>query len=642
MGLRIRGFAWVAMALAIIPSLTVGAALAHEGRPVGDHRFIVGWLEEPTYEGSRNAVSVRVNKIVEGGGHANAEGQQGAGATPSAEHDTSTAHHAAEATPSAEHDTSTDHHAAEATPSAEHDTSTDHHRGDDRDGTSEGAQGETGETGMSGPGHHGVGGDHGGPIAATSAMSVEMEASIDPLSGVNVHIMPTGFTFSPESVNLEHVAGEGHAHIYVDGVKLTRVYSPWFHLDGLAPGEQDIEIRLNANNHSEYTWNGEVVKASTRVVVPEPNGQMHHQGPQTTAADAEMSVSISVEPDPLGGANLFITGTKGFTFAPQNAGASHIGGEGHAHVYVNDVKVSRVYGKAFQLGRMAEGMNKVRVTLNANDHSEYTWNGEVVQATTSINIAEGMGGDGYGTAHANGDSMDISYGEGHHGTEGDDDDEESSNGEGHHGSEGDDDGEESSNGEGHHGSDGDDDDEQQGHTSRSSIPQGMAKPQASITGQETGVAAPVDGLEGSISVEVRHVASGETRVLDLEAVAGDPGHYIAGLVPTAPGVYEFRVFGDVDGIPVDETFVSAGAGGGFDDVRTSAELQFPVVLPEVREIESGVRGALQTAQLAQEAALAAQNDQGSNVLAIIALVVGIIGAVLGTGGIYFGLRSRQG
>ena len=170
----------------------------------------------------------------------------------------------------------------------------------------------------------------------------------------------------------------------------------------------------------------------------------------------------------------------------------------------------------------------------------------------------------------------------------------------------------------------------------------MAKPQASITAQEAGVAAPVDGLEGSISVEVRHVASGETRVLDLEAVAGDPGHYIAGLVPTAPGVYEFRVFGDLEGAQVDETFVSAGAGGGFDDVRTSAELQFPVVLPEVREIESGVRGALQTAQQAHDAALAAQNEQGSNVLAIIALVVGIIGAVLGTGGIYFGLRSRQG
>ena len=45
--------------------LTLGAALAHEGRPVGDYHFVVGWLVEPAYEGSDNAVSIRVSKIVE-------------------------------------------------------------------------------------------------------------------------------------------------------------------------------------------------------------------------------------------------------------------------------------------------------------------------------------------------------------------------------------------------------------------------------------------------------------------------------------------------------------------------------------------------------------------------------------------------
>ena len=50
----------------IVVSLTIGVILAHEGRPVGDYRLIVGWMEEPAYEGSQNAVSIRVNKIVEG------------------------------------------------------------------------------------------------------------------------------------------------------------------------------------------------------------------------------------------------------------------------------------------------------------------------------------------------------------------------------------------------------------------------------------------------------------------------------------------------------------------------------------------------------------------------------------------------
>ncbi len=152
---------------------------------------------------------------------------------------------------------------------------------------------------------------------------------------------------------------------------------------------------------------------------------------------------------------------------------------------------------------------------------------------------------------------------------------------------------------------------------------------------------PVEGLEGSIQVEVTHVPTGVSRVFDLIAVFGEPGHYVATMVPTAAGVYEFRLFGDIEGTAIDEAFSSKGGGGGFDDIRTSAGLNFPEELPELREIERGVRGAIQTAQEAQDAALAAQ-ESGGNTLAIVALAVGIVGGILGLGGIWFGLRGRQG
>ncbi len=150
----------------------------------------------------------------------------------------------------------------------------------------------------------------------------------------------------------------------------------------------------------------------------------------------------------------------------------------------------------------------------------------------------------------------------------------------------------------------------------------------------------VEGLEGSIQVEVTYVPTGASRTFDLLAVFGEPGHYVANLVPTASGVYEFRVFGAVEGNPIDETFASRGGGGGFDDIRPSAGLQFPEELPEIREIESGVRGALQIAQEAQDSALAAQ-ESGGNSLAVVALIVGIVGVVFGIAGVFFGLRARQ-
>ena len=199
--------------------------------------------------------------------------------------------------------------------------------------------------------------------------------------------------------------------------------------------------------------------------------------------------------------------------------------------------------------------------------------------------------------------------------------------------------------EDHHGgssdSDGNGMEEKDGQSSLVPVPIAPAKPLASMAGQHEGATVPVEGLEQSLQVEVTYVPSGASRILDLQAAWGDPGHYLAGLIPTAAGVYEFRVFGTIEGMAVDETFVSRGGGGGFDDIQTSADIQFPVQLPELREIESGVRGATQTAQEAQDAALASQDGGSGNALAIVALVVGIVGAILGAGGIYFGLHARQ-
>ena len=187
----------------------------------------------------------------------------------------------------------------------------------------------------------------------------------------------------------------------------------------------------------------------------------------------------------------------------------------------------------------------------------------------------------------------------------------------------------------------------EGQTSRMTLPQGAAKPLASVAGQDESVAVPVENLEGSLQVEVTHVATGASRILDLEAAWGDPGHYVARLIPTAAGVYEFRVFGTIEGTSVDETFVSAGAGGDFDDIQTSADLQFPEQLPGMREVVAAAQGARDMAQQAQDTALAAQagsasdGGRGGNALAVVALIIGIVGAALGAGGVFMAIRARQ-
>ena len=203
----------------------------------------------------------------------------------------------------------------------------------------------------------------------------------------------------------------------------------------------------------------------------------------------------------------------------------------------------------------------------------------------------------------------------------------------------------STNEEGDHHGDGDDEDdssmsEDEGHDQDASA--GMSMGQG--MGAQHGGDAPVASLEESFHVEVTHVASEASRVLDLYADANEPGRYTAALIPTTPGVYQFRVFGEVEGTPVDQPFLSKGAGGGFDDIRPSDSLQFPEQLSGPRELESAVRGALNTAQQAEDAALAASSadDGGSSVsiLAIVAIVLGALGFASGVGGAVFALKTR--
>ena len=483
----------------IVMSLTIGVILAHEGRPVGDYRLIVGWMEEPAYEGSQNAVSIRVNKIVEGEAAGSGDNSHG----PPGHHDADP-----KATPSVPE-------------SSQESSETDQHHGteDSDTGSSAGQRGEEKRNGMASM-THGEAGHHDSDIEASSHMSVSVEATVDSVSGVNVHIQTQGFAFAPDNVNGDNVDGEGHARVYVGGVKITRVYNPWVYLGEVEPGEHEIKVSLNANSHGEYTYNGAKVVATTHITVQEPSGHSHAL--ETVEAENHMSVSLRVEQDAIEGGNLYVE-TDGFTFAPQDAGGSHVAGQGHAHVYVNGVKVGRIYGEALQLGNLAAGENEVQVTLNANNHAAYTIDGEAVKATTVINIEESKGGTGYGAASM---SHEMSNGDATMG-EGDHHDGSDSDGQGGMEEE-----EDHSNG---------DSEQSGGHSSSLSTPEGGAKPLASVAGQDEGVAVPVEGLEGSLQLEVTHVSSDVSRTFDLEAIWGDPGHYVAGLIPTASGVYEFPV-----------------------------------------------------------------------------------------------------
>lgn len=103
---------------------------------------------------------------------------------------------------------------------------------------------------------HGGGHDHAAMVpivlpADANAPTLIAKVVKDPVSGWNLHLETTNFRFAPENASTAHVVGEGHAHVYVNGVKIARIYANWFHIDHLPMGNVMVEVALNSNNHSE-------------------------------------------------------------------------------------------------------------------------------------------------------------------------------------------------------------------------------------------------------------------------------------------------------------------------------------------------------------------------------------------------------
>lgn len=111
--------------------------------------------------------------------------------------------------------------------------------------------------------------DHAGVavLDVAAAPAIELLAEPDTKSGYNLRLMTSNFTFSPEAVGGENIDKQGHAHIYVNDVKIARVYSEWVHVptEVLVSGNNTVRVTLNANDHSQWEINGELIQAEVVV-----------------------------------------------------------------------------------------------------------------------------------------------------------------------------------------------------------------------------------------------------------------------------------------------------------------------------------------------------------------------------------------
>ncbi len=199
---------------------------------------------------------------------------------------------------------------------------------------------------------------------AASAEPFTINLAVDAVGGQNLQL---------DLGDRQISAPSEYAEVFVDGDSWMRLYTDWVHLK-LAPGDHEVRVELGG------------AEALATLTVPE-SGEMMHQHSDSIDVEGEVpEISLEVTEDPEGGWNLN-TEITNFRFAPEHASSEPVSGEGHVHVFVDGIKVQRLYGEWWHFDDLTPGEHEVSVEVNANNHAQYHHNGEPITASALITVA---------------------------------------------------------------------------------------------------------------------------------------------------------------------------------------------------------------------------------------------------------------
>ncbi|QUL38167.1 hypothetical protein [Erythrobacter sp. JK5] len=235
-------------------------------------------------------------------------------------------------------------------------------------------------------------------VTADPPPTIALAVHPDPVSGWNLEITSTGHVVTPDNASSAHVEGEGHMHLYLNGIKVTRIYERWFHLPALIPGKHDVTVELSSNTHAALAKDGVPIAASVEIDQQPVPPHMHPMGEEVVSDPGAPSVALMAHPDPASGFNLHMM-VQNFTLSAEHAGGTHVPGEGHLHIYVNDVKAARVYGMWHYLPKLAGGTHTIKVALYTNDHRPYVKDGSPIESEVEVTVEDGGFAVGGGHVH---------------------------------------------------------------------------------------------------------------------------------------------------------------------------------------------------------------------------------------------------
>jgi hypothetical protein len=128
----------------------------------------------------------------------------------------------------------------------------------------------------------------------------------------------------------------------------------------------------------------------------------------------------------------------------------------------------------------------------------------------------------------------------------------------------------------------------------------------------TNPAEPLLGVEKTLKVEIRQGA--QTKTFDLRAAFGQPGYYLADIIPTRDGDYVWTFNGSIGEDKINnEKFDTAD--GKFNAVVRATGLEFPIAAPDPVQVSADIQSAQAAAGSAQTLAML---GVGAGLVAILA------------------------
>lgn len=96
---------------------------------------------------------------------------------------------------------------------------------------------------------------------------ISLRVARDENNGWRILVDTTDFIFAEHLAGTTHVPGVGHGHLYVGGLKITRVYGNEIHLGALPKGDHIVRLALNTNDHRVYVVGDKPVMAEATIRV---------------------------------------------------------------------------------------------------------------------------------------------------------------------------------------------------------------------------------------------------------------------------------------------------------------------------------------------------------------------------------------